>query len=657
MASPNPETLRVLLERRLSRRRLLQGGASLLALAAVDRPALGAGRGRLAFEPVAPSDRDEVLVPPGYRADVVLRWGDALFTGVPSLDATRVASGALLAPDAPAAQAGQFGYNCDGLGLFALPDGGLLVGVNHEFPTPALLFPGWAEAGREGRAAFVREHRSVVRYMQAAVGLSFVELERTERWTCRVSGRLNRRVTAASPFELRGPAASHPLLRGSGGEPEVVAGTLGNCAAGPTPWGTYLSGEENIDDYFGNGAAVRSDPDLARAYLRLGPRPRESRYRWEFVDARFDAAASPREALKFGWIVEVDPFAPNASGKKRTALGRFKHEGATPVVTRDGRVAVYMGDDEPFEYFYKFVTEGRFDPARPERNRDLLDEGTLYVARFDEDGTGEWLPLAWAPTGPLSPAAGFRSQADVVLRCREAADRVGATPLDRPEDVAVSPITGRVYVSCTQNLSRGAGRIEVGGRVVATAPHAACPRAPNEAGHILEIAEDGDGTARTFRWEVFVLAGAPREPGLLAALPLTAAPLEPDATYFGGYAQAARVSAFANPDNLGFDADGNLWIVTDGAQPGGANNGCFVCPTEGRERGRVRRFMSGPRDAEIAGCEIAPDGRTLFLSVQHPGDSGRAVAPGSRWPDGGDAAPRPSLIAIEPTDPRRRLGE
>jgi hypothetical protein len=328
------------------------------------------------------------------------------------------------------------------------------------------------------------------------------------------------------------------------------------------------------------------------------------------------------------------------------------------VLAPDGRAVVYMGDDQQFEYLYKFVSRDRFDPERPDANRDLLDDGTLYVARFAEDGRGEWLPLAHGVHPELSVERGFASQGDVVLRCREAADRLGATPLDRPEDIAVHPQTRNVYVACTQNFGRDGGVVEVSGRLLDTATDRVSPRAPNAAGHILELAEQGaDAAATSFRWEIFILAGAPTGTQLVAALPPEhASSLAAEVTYFGGATDAEDLSAFANPDNLGFDADGNLWIVTDGNQPGDNNDGCFVCATEGPERGHVRQFMSGPLGAEICGCEFAPDGNTLFLTVQHPGEAGSATSPQSHWPDGGAAGPRPSLVAIEPEADGRRFG-
>jgi secreted PhoX family phosphatase len=660
--SDHRDSFAELLARRMSRRRLMQAGAAaaLASAFAVPGGRAVAKTQPLAFGRVAPSREDRVIVPEGYRADVVLRWGDPLFDDAAALDARRVAQGALLEPGAAAEQLGQFGYNCDGVAAFDIGPGRALLCINHEFPSPDLLFPGWSDARRtRSLGEFVRQHPQCVEYMQAAVGVSVVELRRDEgAWRYRRGAPLNRRITAATPIELTGPARAHPLLSRGDGPPAGVNGTLGNCAAGPTPWGTYLTAEENIDDYFGRAAGADFEPALARAYRRFGPRLRDSAYRWEYADVRFDATRTPAEALKFGWIVEIDPKDPSRPIKKRTALGRFKHESATTVLSADRRCVVYMGDDEAFEYLYKFVSRRPFEPRREADNADLLDDGRLYVARFAEDGHGEWVELVWGERGALSPATGFDSQADVLLRCREAADRLGATPLDRPEDIAVNSANQRVYVSLTQNLERGLGTDRPRRPGLDTRADAVNPRAPNPSGHIIELAEqDDDASAVRFRWDVLLLAGAPAG-DLLHVLPLTGAlPLEADATYFAGHTNVADVSAFANPDNLEFDSRGRLWIVTDGKQPEQNNNGCFVCPTDGPGRGAVRQFMSGPVGAEICGCEMSEDERTLFLTVQHPGQGGTAEEPHSAWPDGTGRAPRPSLVAIEPEGAGRRLGD
>jgi hypothetical protein len=437
-----------------------------------------------------------------------------------------------------------------------------------------------------------------------------------------------------------------------------VLGTIANCAGGKTPWGTYLTAEENIDDYFGGaGSWAGGTDDFATldAHARF-PLTEASLYGWDHADPRFDVRREPREALRFGWIVEIDPQDPTAAPRKRTALGRFSHEGANTILARDGRVAVYMGDDEKFEYVYKFVTQQRFDPAHRAANRDLLDAGTLYAARFDADGTGTWLPLVHDEDGPLNARAGFRSQADVVIKCRAAADLLGATPMDRPEDIEPSPVTGRVYIACTKNgdRERHDRRDYYMNREIDLGADAANPRARNEFGHIIELIEAGDDAAATaFAWNIFMLAGDPRAPGtrlLTRAEDLRPGLPERGDTYFGGFGDAAQLSPIACPDNLGIDPAGRLWIVSDTDDRSLPNNGCFVVPTSGPDRGHLRQIASGPVGCEVCGCEFTPDGRTLFLSIQHPGEGGTVEAPRSDWPDRGGLPPRPSVVAITRED-------
>jgi hypothetical protein len=304
-----------------------------------------------------------------------------------------------------------------------------------------------------------------------------------------------------------------------------------------------------------------------------------------------------------------------------------------------------MGDDDKFEYVYKFVSDGRFDPKNPAANRDLLDGGTLYVARLDASGRGEWLPLVFDPKGPLNAAAGFRDQGEVLIKARAASSLLGATPMDRAEDVEANPATGRIYVACTRNEQRSAAarRITYAGREVEAGTDAANPRGPNPFGHIVEIREAGDDhTAREFSWEVFLLGGDPSGGRLITDLTR----VRQDSVYYAGYANADELSPVGSPDNIGFDRAGNLWMVTDGTQPRDANDGCWVCPTEGPQRGRLQQFMSGPVGAEICGCQFTPDSETLFLSIQHPGEGGTVAQPRSHWPDGPGTQPRSSVIAI-----------
>ena len=621
--SPN-ETLRDIFTRRFSRRDVLRTalaaaptlvlGTQLLASPKAAAP----GQRALGFTPLSLSTADEVLLPEGYGYEVILRWGDAIFAGQPDLDLDRQTA---------ATQSVQFGYNCDYNGYFPLPHTAsrnpnhAILATNHEYTDETLMFPGYVVGAPT---------RDQVDAAIAAHGMSFVELARRgDSWQVVKASAFNRRLTGETLMQVTGPARGHAKMRTSadpGGT--TVRGTLNNCAGGKTPWGTVLTCEENFNQYFANRAGMESGP-VKDAHGRYGLTNGASSRRWEAFHDRFDMVKEPNEPFRFGWVVEIDPYNPQSVPKKRTALGRFKHEGATTVVAKSGQVAVYSGDDERFDYVYKFVTAGTYNAKSREANMDLLDHGTLYVAKYNDDGSGQWLPLVFGH-GPLTPANGFNDQGDVVINARRAGDFVGATKMDRPEDIEANPVTGKVYALMTNNTNRGVG----------TNPpaDAANPRVRNRWGHVLEMTEaGGDHSATTFTWEIFILCGDPADPDY--------------ETYYGGFDQAL-VSPLAAPDNLVFDGRGICWIATDGLQnalPG--NDGVFAVPTDGPERGHAQQFMSCPAAAEICGPEFNADHTALFVGIQHPGEGGTMEEPLSTWPDGAGFLPRPSVIAVSKVAP------
>lgn len=607
-------TFESVLAARLSRRGFLKGVAAGVAISYTGPLGLlqSATAQTAGFAPVAATGEDRLIIPPGYSNTVLLRWGDPLAAGALEFD--------------PMAQTGakqdqQFGYNNDYVAFMPLPQGsgsstrGLLV-VNNETVHPEMIFPGW-----DGRVA--SKTAEMVEVEMAAVGLSIAEVVRGSRgeWTYVRNSPFNRRITAATPMAIRGPAAGHPLMQTSGSTGIAVLGTFNNCAGGVTPWGTVLSGEENIQDWFTGRAADLADPALRALHQRYGVGT--GRYGWHRFHERFDLTKEPHEPNRFGWIVEVDPYDPRSMPVKRTALGRFIHEGAATILAHSGQPVAYMGDDGRYEYVYKFVSSGRYDPSDRQGNMRLLDSGTLYAARFKEDGSGEWLPLVFG-RGPLTPANGFRSQAEVLINARGAADLVDATKMDRPEDVEANPVTGKVYVVMTSNDRRRPDEV-----------NRANPRATNRYGHIIELVEDGgDHTATRFRWEIFILGGDPNNPAHRA--------------YYRG---RTDVSVMANPDNLAFNRAGWMWVATDGMEGSvGERDGLFAVETGGPLPGRTRRFLSSPPGAEVAGPEFTPDNRTLFVAIQHPGRiSGQTTyaRPASRWPDyRAGMPPRPSVVAI-----------
>ncbi|GAA3255339.1 PhoX family protein [Nonomuraea helvata] len=621
----------------LSRRGVLRAGAlgALVAGAGIagavpamaDEPEAAAevqGRptGDIRFTPVAPNTDDALTIPEGYRSSVVVRWGDPVLPDAPAFDFDNQSADA---------QNKQFGYNNDYVTLFPMGRDRALLWVNHEYTDESLMFRGYT-----GGAAATEEQ---IKIALAAHGGSVVEIERANgagEWKLVTKGRrrYNRRITAQTPMSFSGPAAGSDLLKtAADAEGRKPVGMLNNCSGGSTPWGTVLTAEENFDQYFVNGDKVPAEqkPYISRYTITTGT-PSSSR-RFDRVEERFDLAKHPNEANRFGWIVEIDPFDPDSTPIKRTALGRFKHEAANTTLARDGRLVVYMGDDSRFEYIYKFVSKNRYIPGFDRHNRTLLDEGTLYVAKFtgdspaseidgsgklpsdgEFDGSGEWIPLV---SGDRSFVDGMTA-AEVLVYTRVAADKVGATKMDRPEDMERNPVTGGVYVALTNNSNRTAAQVDE-----------ANPRPSNKHGHVLELVEKrNDAGEKTFAWSLPLVCGDPNDP----------------ATYFAGY-DKTKVSPISCPDNVTFDRDGNLWIATDGNQLG-SNDGMFVMPVRGRERGHLRQFLTVPVGAETCGPLVTQDQRSVFVAVQHPGETDGASPdkPSSRWPDG--AQPRPAVAVV-----------
>ena len=601
------------------RRVVLQGGVGALVsgamapwlVACATTPASSGPL--LGFKAIAADAGDALRVPEGYVARAFAPWGEPI--GVPG----SMPDWKDDASNSAADQALQMGMHHDGIHYYPLDASrrGLLV-MNHEYTDDGLLHP-------DGIATWTAEK---VRKSQAAHGVSVIEVQVTDsgRWEMVRPSHHARRFTAATPFAVGGPAAGHALMK-TAADPEgrTVLGTFNNCASGMTPWGTYLSGEENFAYYFNAGEQP------APHERRWGLRKNGAGYRWHEHDARFDAVQHPNEPNRFGWIVEIDPFDPQSVPVKRTALGRAAHEGAWVAATRDGRAVVYSGEDARFEYLYKFVSRDTIRPGGAKANATLLDHGTLHVARFDADGRGRWLPMV-AGQGALTA---FADQGDVVIRARQASDALGATKMDRPEWLAIDTRSRWVYCTLTNNSNRGQpGQPGV---------DAANPRANNVMGQIIRWKEDGDFDGATFEWNHLVLAGDPANERAEAK----------------GNIQG---DIFACPDGIAFDARGTLWVQTDmgptamnrGEMARIGNNQMLACDLA---TGEMRRFLVGPVNCEITGATWTPDGRTMFINVQHPGETpSERSDPAeprkfSSWPDyRPDGRPRSATVVIRKND-------
>lgn len=633
----------------LGRRQVLAGGATLgmLAFLGVAMPGIGQAaetaakdsglfkrRSRLPFSPIAVTRADTVTVPQGYKASAFLPWGTPISGSYPAFleDASNSAQD----------QAEQTGMHHDGMHFFPIDaqsgsgrnsNHGLLV-INHEYIDAPLLH-------RNGPTVVdcKRVDADEVRKEINAHGVSVVEIRRNVNgdWEVVPSAR-NRRITAATPMQIQGPARGHKLLATRySPDGSTTRGTHNNCAHGFTPWGTYLTCEENWAGYFAS-----RDSDLPRELSRYGV-GKKGRYGWETLPGdefeRFDAtrkAGSAKDDYRnepnnFGWIVEIDPFNPDSTPTKHTALGRFAHEGVIFAPTKAGKpVVCYSGDDSRNEYIYKYVSRDRFRPGS--RNNDrLLDEGTLYVARFNADGSGEWLALDIDDPAfqAACKAAGvsFADQGEVLINTRLAADTVGATKMDRPEWGAVHPDTGEVYFTLTNNTARSEA-------------DAANPRPGNAYGHIIRWREDSrDHIGIRFNWDLFLLAGPESDSRAPNGQPLSAD------------------NILASPDGLWFDDEGRLWIQTDmsGSQqsdgPFGNNQMLVADP----QSGELKRFLVGPVGCEVTGITATPDFRTLFVNIQHPGEGSTADNLLSTWPDGPGKRPRAATVIITREDGRRLL--
>jgi secreted PhoX family phosphatase len=587
----------------MNRRQVLAGGA---ALGGVLLSGTGASQGqaasRLDFDAVPANTLDTVTVPAGYSWYVVASWGEPLWSGGVEFDGETRGTAA--------SQALAFGDNNDGMAVFSR-DGHTLLAVNNEYTNVRVMF-GNREASRP-------ETDDDVRKGMAAHGVSVVEITELDgRWRMVKDSAFNRRITATTPMMLTGPARGHDLLKTTEDpQGEMSLGTWNNCGCGRTPWGTYLTCEENFNGYF-SASDEFFEPTAAMA--RYGLRAQDWGYGWARVDQRFDLSKHPNEPNRNGYVVEIDPWDPASVPRKLTALGRFKHENAELAVARDGRIVVYMGDDERGEYLYRYVSDGVYEEQGD--TSKLLEDGRLYVARFEDDLRGQWIELTSATTG--------MADADICILTRVAASAAGATTMDRPEWVAANPHTAEVYCALTGDRFRGVTS-NAGG--VETPPGGPNPRKENIYGQIVRWRPDNDDHAADgFTWDLFVLCGNPT-------------------VYDNDRRGSANVTAqnmFSAPDGLRFDGQGVLWIQTDG-QTG--NQGHFSGMGNNQmlagdaSTGEIRRFMVGPRECEVSGLDWSPDRRTMFVGIQHPGDRG-----GSHFPGGGDSVPRSSIIAITRDD-------
>ncbi len=577
-------------------------------------------------------------VPNDYHAKPLISWGDTVIGDSSPFQPEQLNS---------ITQSQRFGFNNDFIAFMPLSDAadatsahahvhsnnstrGLLC-VNHEYTSPHMMFSGYATE-EAGDTQTLSEHMATE--MQAC-GHSVVEvyLDNNE-WKLQQNSHYNRRISLTTPMKLSGPVAGHARLKTSAAPNGIdVLGTVGNCAGGKTPWGTVLIAEEGIGGAFMGDTNTLTEAEKDN-FERLAIAGDYSRP-WGTFDSRFDINQEPNEANRFGWMVEFNPYDPLSVPHKRTALGRFEHEGTTIVAKPNQPIVAYTGDDDEFQFFYKFVSNEVYQPNQSGHNQHLLDDGILYVAKLHNDGQGEWLPLLHGQQF-LTEEHGFHSQADVLIECRRAAQLIGATPMDRPEDIETNPVNDCTYVMLTKNKKRkttNAGNLRIN----------------NKAGHILELVHPGtdghrDHTALTFEWLTFILGGDPKGES------------SHQQGFYGTGPEGQTVTEngwFATPDNLAFDKTGNMWVATDGCESFGFHDGLWAVPTAGPYRAMPKHFFGCPQGAELCGPEFTPDGTTLFVAVQHPADTNGSTFdnPMHRWPNFDPSLPpRPSVVAIRRKD-------
>jgi secreted PhoX family phosphatase len=616
---PRPEVQEFdrVVERAISRRGFLGGvlafgsGAAVMGTGALlsSTSAQAQQASRFAFDQLAPQTDGTVHVPEGYSWKVLVRWGDPLFSDAPAFD-----------PETGIPTEGSdrvFGENTDGMELFNVGGREVLV-VNSEYVNRATNLA-HTEDGAPASADDVLR-------LQNFQGVTVMEIaEGDDGWSVVVDSPFNRRITHNTPMVLDGPAAGHDLLKTAADATGTASlGTFNNCGSGRTPWGTYLTCEENFNGYFGATAGLPNDEAVAAGYKRYGISEGGSGYDYHLFDARFDVSANPNEPHRAGYIVEIDPADPSSTPVKHTALGRFKHENAAYALTPEGRVVVYMGDDERGEFMYKWVSRDVYAPGGD--TSTLLSDGQLFVARFNDDLTGEWVAL--------TPEATGMTAAEIAIFTRMAGSKVGATTMDRPEWIAVNPTAVEAYCCLTNNSRRGAlnddgsVRTNAGGDPMTV--NAVNPRETNEYGQIVRWRpHNDDHGAATFDWDLYVMAG------------------NPTVHAEGPYAGTANINAgnlFNSPDGMQIDSAGIIWIQTDGDD---SNEGEFAGMGNNQMlagdplTGEIRRFLTGPKGSEVTGLTWSSDRRSMFVGIQHPD------AP---FPDGDGSLPRSAIVVVKRDD-------